>query len=294
MCPEDPEYEAAARRISLISILVNIALSLFKLLAGLIGHSAAMVSDAVHSASDVIGGLIVIVGVRLSGRASDEDHPYGHERLECVASIILSAILFLAGGGIGYTALTDITTGAAQTAPVPGRIALIAALVSILVKECLFQATRRTADRIHSIALKAEAWHQRSDALSSIGALIGIAGARLGLRMLDPIAGILICLMIWKSALDIFRDAVDRMVDHACPPEFEQNLREFVLAQRGVRGIDLLQTREFGRKTYVDLEIRVDGNMPLRDAHEIAEQVHAALERQYPEIKHVMIHVNPG
>ena len=184
-----------ATRVSVVGVIGNVALTLFKLFAGIISHSGAMISDAVHSASDVFSGIIVIVGVRLSARESDSDHPYGHERFECVAEIILAVILFLAGGAIGLEAVKNIFSGAFAELTFRNPLALIAAVTSIVVKEAMFWYTKINAKRIDSPSLSAEAWHHRSDALSSVGALIGIGGAALGFPILEPIASIIICLL---------------------------------------------------------------------------------------------------
>ena len=287
------DFEKTATRVSLVSVAGNAALSVFKLLAGILAHSGAMISDAVHSASDVLSSFIVILGVKLSVREADRDHPYGHERFECVAAIVLAVVLAVTGLLIGYGAVESIGEGA-EGAVMPGLLALIAAAVSIACKEAMYWYTRHYAKRLNSAALMANAWHHRSDALSSVGALIGIAGARLGYPIMEPIASLLICLFILKAAYDIFKDATGKMVDRACDAETEQSLADCVLAQEEVLGIDRLQTREFGSKIYVDLEIRVDGSLPLIEAHAIAEQVHDRIEEAFPAVKHIMVHVNPG
>ncbi len=285
-------HEQTAVRVSVVSIIGNALLSVFKLLAGLLAHSGAMISDAVHSASDVLASIIVIAGVKLAGREPDREHPYGHERFECVAAIVLAVILLVTGLFIGRGAIESITGG--KGAPdTPGLLALVAAAVSIISKEAMFWYTRRHAKRIDSAALLAEAWHHRSDALSSVGALIGIAGARMGYPVLDPVASLVICVFIAKAAFDIFRDAMQKMVDRACSDEIEDALRDCAMAQEGVRGVDLLQTRVFGSRIYVDIEISADGSISLAESHAIAEQVHAAIERQFPQVKHIMVHVNP-
>ena len=288
------DYEKVAMRVSKVSIIANFVLTLFKLLAGVIAHSGAMVSDAIHSASDVFSTIVVIIGVKISGKASDKDHPYGHERLECVAAIVLATILAVTGLGIGYSAASKIIGGDYSQLAVPGMLALIAAVVSIVVKESMYQYTRVYAKKIDSGALMADAWHHRSDALSSIGALVGIGGARIGFPILDPIASIVICIFIEKAAYDIFMDAVDKMVDKACDDEVELMLKECALTQEGVLGVDLLHTRVFANKIYVDIEICVEGDMKLRDAHNIAERVHDAIEQTFPKVKHIMVHVNPA
>ena len=283
-----------AVRVSLVSVIGNILLTVFKLLAGIIAHSTAMVSDAVHSASDVVSSLIVIAGVKVAGKKPDKAHPYGHERFENVAAFILSAILAVVGGTIGIQAVRSIILKEYLTQAVPGMLTLIAAIVSIVGKGLMFLYTRVHANAIRSTALKAEAWHHLSDALSSIGALIGIGGAMLGVAVLEPIASVLICLMILKAAVDIFREAMDQMVDKACSKETEEKIRDCILKQEGVLGIDLLHTRQFGNRVYVDTEIAVDGSLSLVKAHAIAERVHLALEQEFSQIKHVMVHVNPS
>jgi len=287
------DFEKTATRVSLVSVAGNAALSVFKLLAGILAHSGAMISDAVHSASDVLSSFIVIIGVKLSAREADRDHPYGHERFECVAAIVLAVVLAVTGLLIGYGAVESIGAGE-KAAVIPGLLALIAAVVSIVCKEAMYWYTRHYARRLNSAALMANAWHHRSDALSSVGALIGIAGARLGYPIMEPIASLLICLFILKAAYDIFKDATGKMVDRACDAETEQRISDCVISQKEVLGIDRLQTREFGSKIYVDLEIRVDGSLPLVEAHAIAEQVHDRIEAEFPAVKHIMVHVNPG
>lgn len=288
------EYEKTATRVSWVSIIGNSALSLIKLLAGIIAHSGAMISDAVHSASDVFSTIIVMIGVKISARDADEDHPYGHERFECVAAILLSAVLAVTGLMIGRSAVLSIIERETSDITVPGLPALIAAAVSIICKEAMYWYTRHYALLLDSGALMASAWHHRSDALSSIGALIGIAGARMGDPVLEPIASLVICIFILKAAIDIFRDAMRRMVDRSSDSATEESIRRCVLSQDNVLGIDLLQTREFGSRIYVDLEITADADLTLRESHKIAENVHDAIEKNFPKVKHVMIHVNPG
>ena len=287
----DMDFEKTATRVSLVSIAGNAVLSLFKLLAGVLAHSGAMISDAVHSASDVLSSIIVIIGVKLSVRAPDKEHPYGHERFECVAAIVLAVVLAVTGLLIGYKAFGSIEGRGTQ--PMPGVLALVAAAVSIVVKEAMYWYTRFFGRRLNSASLMASAWDHRSDALSSVGALVGIAGARMGHPVMEPIASLVICLFILKAAYDIFRDAMSKMVDRAADAETEKSLTDCVLSEKEVRGIDRLRTREFGSRIYVDLEIRLDGSMTLYDAHAIAERVHDRIEREFPSVKHIMVHVNP-
>lgn len=286
-------FKQQATKVSLVSILGNIFLSLFKLLAGIFAHSAAMVSDAVHSASDVFSSIIVIIGVRMAAKDADDDHPYGHERLESVAAITLAIVLLVTGLFIGHNAIENLSAGDSVEHMIPGILALVAAIVSIVTKEGMYWYTRFYARKINSDALMADAWHHRSDALSSIGALVGIYGARRGLWWFDSVASLIISLFIIKAAYDIFRNAIEKLVDRACEPEFDEEIRKLVLLQDGVEKIDMLQTRVFGNRIYVDLEIAANGELKLREAHDIAQKVHDVLEEKYPRIKHIMIHVNP-
>lgn len=287
------EFQKIVRRVSIIAIVSNVALAVLKLFAGIVAHSSAMISDAIHSASDVFSTFVVLIGVKLAAKEPDKEHPYGHERLECVAAIILSAILLATGLGIGIKAANAIWHGAYETLPVPGLLALIAAGISIAVKEGMFWFTRHYAKKINSSALMADAWHHRSDSLSSIGALIGIGGALLGFPIMDSVASLVIFIFIAKAAFDIFRDAVDKMLDRSCDEETEESIREIVLANDRVMGIDLLQTRMFGSEFYVDVEIAVHGGYSLKEAHDIAQEVHDEIESRFDNAKHVMIHVNP-
>lgn len=293
MKKNENEFQAIANKVSMVSIIGNLLLSLLKVLAGVFAHSAAMISDAIHSASDVFSSIIVIIGIRLSAKESDKEHPYGHERLECEAAIILAMILFITGLGIGIEAVKNIIHGNYDTLQVPGIAALIAAIISIVSKEAMYWYTRYYAKKIDSGALMADAWHHRSDSFSSVGALVGIIASRFGYPIMDSVASLVIFGFIVKAAYDIFRDSMDKMVDHSCDENTENEMRDCVLKQENVLGIDLLHTRIFGNKIYVDIEILVDASYTLREAHEIAEAVHDGIEHEFPKVKHIMVHVNP-
>lgn len=286
-------FEAVAVRVSNVGIIGNCFLALFKFLAGIIAHSGAMISDAVHSASDIFSGLIVIVGVKLSARKSDSEHPYGHERFEPVAAIVLAVVLCVTGLFIGHTAIEKLSARDTMELTRPGILALIAAIVSIVSKEVMYRYTRFYAKKFDSTALMANAWHHRSDALSSVGALIGIGGARMGYTFLEPVSSLVICAFIIKAAYDIFADAIEKMVDHSCSPEEQEKISACALSVDGVLGIDRLRTRKFGNKIYVDIEIREDGDLTLRLSHETAERVHRKIEAEFDNVKHIMVHVNP-
>ena len=287
------QNEKIVMRVSTNSMIVNIILSVFKVAAGFIAHSGAMISDGVHSASDVFSTIIVMVGYKMSAKDSDENHQYGHERMECVAAILLAMVLCVTGFAIGAGGVEKIFGAEASALEVPGKLALAAAILSIVVKEGMYHYTRHAAKQVNSGALMADAWHHRSDALSSIGAFVGIFGARLGYPILDPIASIVICVMIAKASIDIFRDAIDKMVDHSCDAKTEEFMKREILKVPGVRRVDLLKTRLFGSKMYVDIEIAADGNISLFDAHDIAENVHHTIEDKFKDVKHCMVHVNP-
>ncbi|PXV91524.1 cation diffusion facilitator family transporter [Lachnotalea glycerini] len=282
-----------AMRVSVISIIINVVLSLFKLLAGIFAQSGAMISDAIHSASDVFSTFIVMIGVNISNKKSDTQHQYGHERFECVASIILAVILAITGIGIGISGIEKIFSGNYEELQIPGVLALVAAVMSIIVKEWMYWFTRAAAKKINSGALMADAWHHRSDALSSVGAFIGIFGARLGYPILDPIASVVICLFIEKASYDIFKDAIDKMIDKSCDTKTISDIKQIIAEQEGVESIDEVRTRLFGAKIYVDVEISADGSKSLNETHNIAQNVHDEIENKIPMVKHCMVHVNP-
>ena len=290
----ETEFQTIANKVSFITIIGNVVLSVIKLLAGIVAHSGAMISDAVHSASDVFSTFVVIIGIKLASKEPDKEHPYGHERLECVAAIILAVVLLITGLGIGMDALNNIIKGNYNALQIPGTLALVAAIVSIVSKEGMYWYTRHYAKKIDSGALMADAWHHRSDAFSSIGALIGIGGAMLGFPVMDSIASLVIFVFIAKASTDIFKDAMDKMVDHSCDEETEKQIYDCIMKNENVKGIDLLQTRIFGNKIYVDVEIQADPSYTLQEAHDIADVVHDGIEQDFPKVKHIMVHVNPA
>ena len=283
-----------ALRVSLVTIAVNFLLTAFKIVAGILGRSDAMVSDGIHSASDVISTVIVIIGIAIAMKPTDNKHEYGHERLECIASIILSLILFGTGALIGYKGVYSLATGGYNDVPAPTTLALVAAIVSIVVKEGMYWYTIYYAKKTKSLSLKANAWHHRSDALSSVGALIGIGCTLLfNMPIFDDIASLVICLFILKVAVEIFLEAVDKLVDKSCPPEKEEELKNILCGIDGIITVDELKTRMFGSKIYVDIEIGADKTLTLEKAHEIAEKAHDLIEKSDENIKHCMVHVNP-
>lgn len=279
-----------AKKISVVSILWNIILSIIKVLAGVIGHSGAMIADGVHSISDVATTVLAYLGVKMASKSADEDHPYGHEKLEPVMGKMLAIILFLTAAGIMYKGAQAIMSGDVET---PKGIAIYAAVLSIVIKEWMFHYTVKGAKKINSGALKADAWHHRTDALSSVGSLVGISGAMMGYPLLDPIAGVAIGLLVMKVAVDIYIQSVKELIDTAADKETVNALRECIIEVEGVKGIDDLKTRMHASRLYVDVEVSVDGHLTLHDAHLIAEHVHHVIEADFEEVKHCMVHVNP-
>lgn len=283
--------EKIAIKISVISIILNCLLTLIKFISGVISKSSAMISDSVHSLSDVLSTFVVIIGVKISNKKADSDHPYGHERIECVSAIILSGMLFIIGALIGINGIKNVTNS--SNLVMPGVLALIASIISIISKEAMYQYTIRVSKKINSAALKADAWHHRSDALSSIGSFIGILGSRLGFKIFDPLASVIISLCIIKVSIDIFKDAIDKMVDKSCDKEVIDKVISVIEKNESVKNIDDIKTRQFGNKAYVDVEISVDENLLLKDAHKVAEEIHNSVENEINIVKHCMVHVNP-
>lgn len=283
--------EKIAIKVSIISIILNCLLTLIKFISGVISKSSAMISDSVHSLSDVLSTFVVIIGVKISNKKADSDHPYGHERIECVSAIILSGMLFIVGTLIGINGIKNVTNS--SNLVMPGVLALIASIISIISKEAMYQYTIRVSKKINSAALKADAWHHRSDALSSIGSFIGILGSRLGFKVFDPLASVIISLCIIKVSIDIFKDAIDKMVDKSCDKEVIDKVISVIEKNESVKNIDDIKTRQFGNKAYVDVEISVDENLLLKDAHKVAEEIHDSVENEINIVKHCMVHVNP-
>jgi cation diffusion facilitator family transporter len=277
-------------KVSRVSIIVNVLLSICKVAAGLIGKSGAMIADGIHSLSDVLSTFIVIIGLKMSKKPEDEDHPYGHEKMEPVMTKLLAVVLFITAVGIGYKGIIKIKIGDAE---IPGKIALYAAVISIIVKEWMYRYTVNVAKKIDSSALRADAWHHRTDAFSSIGTFIGVIGARLGYPIFDPIASIVISLFIGKAAVDIYLQAIHQLVDHSADKDTIESMNREIMSIDGVIKIDSLKTRIHANRMYVDVEIGVSGSLTVGQGHEIAEKVHHTIENGETRVKHCMVHVNP-
>ena len=278
-------------QVSTAGIVCNAALTVFKLVAGIVAHSSAIVADAVHSASDILGSLIVMIGAVFSHKAADASHPYGHEKLECIASILLGNILVVVGAAIGYAGVMKIVRG--ETLAAPGVLALIAAVVSIVVKEGLYWYTIAASKRIRSVSLKAEAWHHRSDALSSIGSFAGVLGARLGVPILDPIASIVICLFIFKVAFDLVRTGLNELLERSLPADVEEEILRIVTADPEVCQPHNLRTRRIGAAIAVEVHVRMDGAMTVARSHALTVDIERRLRARFGEGTMIAIHVEP-
>lgn len=284
------EREKIGTKVSWITIVMNTFLCVFKIVAGIVGNSGAMFADGVHTLSDILATFVVILGLKISSRQEDDNHPYGHEKFEPVFAKIISIILIITGFLIGYEGVKKLISGDIM---IPGKIALIAAIVSIVVKEGMYWYTIIVAKRIKSISMEADAWHHRSDAFSSIGTFIGIFAARIGYRFFDPLAALVVSFFIVKVGIDFYIRATKELVDESADKDTCQKIKEVTLSINGVEGIKNLKTRTFGHRIYVDLEILVDENLTVKDGHKIAEDVHDKLESDIENIKHCMVHVEP-
>lgn len=284
-------------QVTLVGGVVNVVLLVFKFVAGILGHSAAMVADAVHSLSDFVTDIIVLVFVHISGKPEDKSHDYGHGKYETLAMTIIGMALLVVAFGIVYSGMTKIVAWAGgEQLKAPGMLALWAALLSIVLKEAVYHYSMVKAHQLSSQALEANAWHHRSDALSSIGTAIGIGGAiLLGQRwtVLDPVASVIVGLFIVKVAIDLLRDGIGDLMEQSLPDEVENEMLQLVASVPGVVKPHELRTRRIGNHYAIELHILMDGDITLREAHEKASEVEDLLRRKYGEETHVAVHVEP-
>lgn len=284
-------------KVTLIGGIVNLLLLVFKFVAGIVGHSAAMVADAVHSLSDFVTDVIVIVFVRISGRPEDESHDYGHGKYETLATAIIGLILFFVGLGIlfnGVKSIIGVINGKYLEAP--GMLALVAAVLSIILKELLYRYTIYKGKKLNSSSVVANAWHHRSDALSSIGTFIGIGGAIwLGekWRILDPLAAIVVSVFIMKVAFQLLKPCVDELLESSLSAETENKILDIILSFSEVSAPHHLRTRRIGNNIAIEVHIRMDGNMSLVEAHSLATQIEKRLKEEFGEGTHIGIHMEP-
>lgn len=294
---EEAAREAGIYRVTLVGSVVNLLLLVFKFVAGILGHSAAMLADAVHSLSDFVTDIIVIVFVRISSKPEDEGHDYGHGKYETLATAIIGLVLLFVGFGIlwnGATSIWDFWQGGELKEP--GMLALWAALVSIVFKELLYQYTVLKGRRLNSQAVVANAWHHRSDALSSIGTAVGIGGAiLLGERwlILDPLAAVVVSLFIMKVAIQLLVPCVEELLEKSLPAEVEEKIRQEILSFPGVTSPHHLRTRRIGSSYAIEVHIRMDGQITLEEAHHTATAIENRLKSEFGSRTYINIHVEP-
>lgn len=284
-------------KVTLLGSAVNVALMAFKFVAGIVGHSAAMMADAVHSVSDFATDMVVLAFVRISHKPKDKSHDYGHGKYETLATTLIGVALFAVAAGIfidGAKKIAFWVQGGVLV--VPGKLALWAALVSILLKELIFQYTNRKAKQLDSQAMKANAWHHRSDALSSVGTAIGIGGAILGgerWAVLDPIASIAVGALIIKVAVGLLKNGMGDLMEQSLPEEVENEMLDLVKSVPEVVEPHELCTRRIGNHYAIEMHVLMNGDLPLKEAHDKASEIERLLKERYGEETHVAIHVEP-
>jgi cation diffusion facilitator family transporter len=284
-------------KVTLVGSAANVLLTVFKFVAGILGRSAAMTADAVHSLSDLLTDAIVLVFVRIGAKPEDDTHDYGHGKYETLATTIVGIALTVVALGIGYRAATAMLFWyRGGTLPAPGMLALWAALVSVVLKELVYQYTVRRGRKLDSPAVEANAWHHRSDALSSIAAAIGIGGAIIfGNRwtVLDPLASIVVGAMLVKVAWDLLGPAIGELTDKSLPEEVENEILGIIEEAPGVSEPHNLRTRRIGNRVAVEVHIRLDGNLTLAEAHERTSQIEKRLKERFGSDSHITIHMEP-
>jgi cation diffusion facilitator family transporter len=291
------ERQSQIYRVTLWGGAMNALLLLFKFVAGIMGHSAAMVADAVHSLSDFVTDVIVLVFVHISGKPKDKSHDYGHGKYETLAMTIIGLALLVVAIGIVYEGLVKITAWAGgEQLETPGMLALWAALLSIVMKEAIFHYTIAKARQLNSQAVEANAWHHRSDALSSVGTALGIGGAIfLGQRwaVLDPLASVIVGIFIVKVSVELLRNGFGDLMEQSLPDEVEQEILQLAASVPDVVEPHDLRTRRIGNHYAIELHILMDGDIPLREAHDRASEIEELLRQHYGEETHVSVHVEP-
>lgn len=287
----------AIYRVTIVGAVLNLVLIIFKMLAGILGRSGAMVADAVHSLSDFVTDVIVLVFVRISNKPRDVDHDYGHGKYETLATALIGVLLFVVGVGVlagGCSSILAYLRG--ETLGQPGMVALWAAVVSVVTKEWLYRYTRAVGRRANSKAVVANAWHHRSDALSSVGTMVGVGGAILlgeDWRVLDPLAAVVVSVFILKVSVDLVRPCVDELLEKSLPEDMERDITRLVLSAGGVAHLHNLCTRRIGNNVAIEFHICMDGNLSLTEAHRTASHIEELLREAYGERTHIVIHVEP-
>lgn len=280
-----------SNKITIISILLNIALTILKIVAGVLGNSTAIIADGLHSASDIITSIGILIGNKISRKPRDEEHQYGHEKAESLVAFVLAAVLIIVALEIGYKGLASLFN--LSSIQVPTLLPLIVALISIGVKEYQYQITISVAKRINSSSLKADAWHHRSDALSSIAAFIGIGGAMIGFKILDPIASIIVALVVVKVGMDILKSSCSELMDSSISKKDIIEIENIVENYDKICGIKDLKSRKYGSVAYVDMSIFIEKSKTLEEAHDIADNLERKIISSLEYIKEINIHTEP-
>ena len=286
---QEQRYDQS-KKVSIISLLVNVLLSIVKVFVGFNYNSKALIADGLHSVSDIASTLVVFVSIKLSQTPADEEHPYGHGKAESIGTAILGFMLLFTGLTLVKDAAGNIF---AENIDIPGKIALWVAILSIVSKEALFQYTVRIGEKINSKGIIADAHHHRTDAFSSIAALIGVAGARMGFPILDPLFALVVALFIVKIGIDILRDAFHELMDGVTDEEMIKEFKEQALEVNQVKGVEDIKLRPYGPKYYIDLSILVDEQITVAKGHKVAVKVRNKLQKNNSEVKEVMVHVDP-
>lgn len=286
----DNERYRIGNRIAWITVLMNILLAIGKIAVGLISNSTAILADGVHTVSDIISSIGIIISFLIAKKPEDIDHHYGHEKAESIAGFVLSLLLISVGIKIGYSAVLIIFSGTIKT---PGVLAIWAALISVFAKELQFRIAFYGGKKINSSALIADAWHHRSDALSSIAALIGIVGARMGYKVLDPIAGLIVSIIVVKVGIQLFLQGYRELMDTSIEEGKLYKLAHKLLENSQINNINEIRTRRHGTKVFVDIKICVDPHLTVSEGHDVAEEVENIIYNSIDNVKDVLVHVNP-
>jgi len=283
-------------RTSIVIMIWNVFLAVIKLLAGILGKSSAMISDAVNSISDISTNVVVMISGRFSHKGRDDDHPYGHEKFDSMVSILLGVAIIITAFEIGKAAVLLLWGYFFQNQSIapPHYIALFVAVATIVIKEFLYHYTKRNAKRAASPSLDAQAIDHRGDEIASAGAFIGIGGSILGIAFMEPIASLVICGFVMRLGIRVIMTGISQVVDQSAQQKTIDDIVAIVLSHEEIQKLDVCRTRQFGMKIYVDLEIQVNPNLPLFEAHEIGERLHDEIEEKIPDVIHCMIHINPG
>ncbi|RDY23608.1 cation transporter [Romboutsia maritimum] len=286
----ETRYEEA-NKVTIKSIMWNIILTIIKIFAGVIGKSNAMIADGIHSASDIISSIGVLIGSFVSSRPDDKEHNYGHEKAETLVSFILAILLIAVSITIGIQAIKSLFN--LDSLQIPTILPLIIAVISIIIKEYQYRITIKVAKKINSPALKADAWHHRSDALSSIAAFVGIGGSILGFKALDPIASLIVAMFIAKVGIEILINSVNELMDVSVDDDEETQIKSIAKNTQGIRNLGKLRTRKHGAMAYIDLTICVDGKLTVTEGHDIANKLEKQIINDMEFVKGITVHVEP-